>query len=106
MADVLTQYLDCESTSADDARDIQMVFHCPGCGDDHPFRIKGQGPVWEWNGSMERPTFSPSLLVWGSRPEQRCHSFVRDGRIQFLDDCWHPLKGQTFDLLPVPHAGA
>lgn len=27
-----------------------------------------------------------------------CHSFVRDGRIQFLNDCTHALAGQTVDL--------
>lgn len=31
----------------------------------------------------------------GARP---CHSFVTDGRIQFLTDSWHSLKGQTVDL--------
>ena len=32
-----------------------------------------------------------------------CHSFVTDGRIQFLADCTHPLAGQTVDL---PEVGA
>jgi hypothetical protein len=27
-----------------------------------------------------------------------CHSFVTDGRIQFLNDCTHSLAGQTVDL--------
>jgi len=27
-----------------------------------------------------------------------CHSFVTDGRIQFLGDCTHTLAGQTVDL--------
>jgi hypothetical protein len=27
-----------------------------------------------------------------------CHSFVTDGRIQFLGDCTHALAGQTVDL--------
>jgi len=29
---------------------------------------------------------------------QVCHSFVTDGRIQFLGDCTHNLAGQTVDL--------
>ena len=29
---------------------------------------------------------------------KRCHSFVTDGRIQFLSDCTHALAGQTVDL--------
>lgn len=57
---------------------------------------------WHFNGDLERPTLSPSILVrceWG--PERRpliCHSFVREGRIEFLADCTHALAGQTVDL--------
>ena len=29
-----------------------------------------------------------------------CHSFVTDGRIQFLGDCTHTLAGQLVDLEP------
>ena len=47
-----------------------VFVHCPGCGGVHPFRVEdssGEGlPTWTWNGSLERPTFSPSLLVYGS----------------------------------------
>ena len=32
----------------------------------------------------------------------RCHSFVRDGGIQFLTDCEHGLAGQTVDLPAMP----
>ena len=31
-----------------------------------------------------------------------CHSFVTDGRIQFLADCTHELAGQTVDMVPLP----
>jgi hypothetical protein len=31
-----------------------------------------------------------------------CHSFVTDGRIQFLNDCTHPLAGQTVDIPEWP----
>lgn len=84
------------------------VFTCPGCNYDHPFHVAPQrrepradgsaAPLWEWNGSMDKPTFSPSLLVFGMVPEKRCHSFVRDGNIQFLDDCFHSLRGKTVEL--------
>ena len=75
------------------------VFHCPGCKYSHPFEVEvPNGTGWTWNGSLDKPTFTPSLLVWGNRPEQRCHSFVTDGRIQFLSDCYHALAGQTMDL--------
>jgi hypothetical protein len=70
------------------------VFHCPGCKCGHPFHV----PRWKWNGSFDKPTFSPSLLCNASYPESRCHSFVTDGRIQFLSDCWHKLAGQAVEI--------
>jgi len=75
-------------------------------------------PAWSFNGDLTRPTLSPSILArsghyvpgfngvcecsgggeyWGFRCYV-CHSFVRDGRIEFLSDCTHPLAGQTVDL--------
>lgn len=71
-----------------------LGFNCPGCGYDHAFEV----PRWNWNGSMDAPTFSRSLLCNQSFPESRCHSFVKEGKIQFLPDCWHKLAGQTVEL--------
>ena len=84
-----------------------FLFWCPGC--DAPHRVpvgEGPGPRWSWNGSAERPTFSPSLLVRydganadipGGLPSI-CHSFVTDGRIAFCGDSTHALSGQTVDI--------
>ncbi|KPY13545.1 DUF6527 family protein [Pseudomonas savastanoi pv. phaseolicola] len=36
--------------------------------------------------------------VFTSRFGKVCHSFVTDGRIQYLGDCTHALAGQTVDL--------
>lgn len=79
------------------ASDGAHVFHCPGCGYAHAFDQR-----WTFNGDVVKPTFTPSLLVNGSRQKmgKRCHSFVRDGKIQFLQDCDHALAGQTVDLPP------
>lgn len=74
-----------------------MIF-CPACDNGHFFDGR-----WSFNGDVERPTFSPSMLSNG-RAEvinpavPRCHSFVTDGKIRFLDDCSHALAGQTVDL--------
>lgn len=76
-----------------------FIFFCPGCKYSHPFHVGSVGrPSWEWNGSMDKPTFTPSLLVFKDVPEQRCHSYVTDGRIQFLGDCFHDLKNQTVEI--------
>jgi len=87
-----------------DAKGTLYAFHCPGCECSHQVRVPPDvtntesHPCWSWNGSMESPTFNPSILVYGSGDIPRCHSFVRDGRIQYLDDCTHGFKGQTIDL--------
>ncbi len=70
------------------------VFHCPGCGYGHGFHV----PRWSFNGSFDKPTFRPNLLCNKDIPEVRCHSWVTDGRIEFLEDSFHSLKGQTVDL--------
>jgi hypothetical protein len=75
-------------------------FHCPGCKETHAFISGGDNPgrpQWQFNGDMEKPTFAPSLLV-NKGQNNVCHSFVRDGRIEFLSDCYHELRGQTVDL--------
>jgi hypothetical protein len=78
------------------------VFHCPGCGYAHAFHIDpDHHPTrqsWDWNGSLDAPTISPSLLVFKDVPESRCHSFVRGGNIEFLRDCAHRLAGQTVEI--------
>lgn len=81
-----------------------LAFHCPGCGYDHAFTVGPQNetgeerPRWTWNGSFEAPTFSPSLLCNKDTPDVRCHSFVEEGKIRFLGDCWHALKDTTVAL--------
>lgn len=100
---------------AEKAADGTILFFCPGCDTAHGIDPKR----WEFNGNLERPTFTPSVLVrftlYGPEklPFEKydgpgvceatpavCHSFVTDGRIRFLGDCTHTLAGQTVDLPP------
>lgn len=92
----------------------RAYFKCPGCNYLHYVAILCEPPVWSWNGSLDKPTFYPSILVNSyydppatrdnlnvknqTRIDTVCHSFVRDGQIQFLTDCTHKLVGQTVDL--------
>lgn len=94
--------------TADDGR---LLFYCEGCEGLH-----GVNNTWGFNGDFENPTFSPSIHVRGTQPitdEEHdliiagkyvkprpliCHSFVTDGRMQYLDDCTHKLAGQTVEL--------
>jgi hypothetical protein len=86
------------------------TFRCPGCKTEHIIVSRAGANCshkveWGFNGDVDRPTFSPSLLVrWEYRngnPTQICHSFIRNGQIQFLGDCTHSLAGQTVDLHEV-----
>lgn len=85
------------------------AFDCPGCGFLHLISDKTSktpGATWEFNGNLDRPTFSPSYLLWNDDPVTKkrlrtCHSYIVDGKIQFLGDCTHELKGQTVDLPEV-----
>lgn len=96
----------------------RLMFYCPGCKENHMIRY-GNG-AWSWNGDVDKPTFSPSVLTRGHQIERDengkwtgewirdengnlipsvCHMFVRDGQIQFLNDCTHELKDQTVPMV-------
>jgi hypothetical protein len=92
-----------------DKRHYGWTFHCPGCAawDEPGHHLHSTHTVdrtWTFNGDQDKPTLSPSVLVTGQfwvggvKEERRCHSFVREGRIEFLADCTHSLAGKTVDL--------
>ena len=109
-----------------DDKIVGYMIMCPACSEGHCFyngNLDGK-PHWTFDGNVEKPTFSPSMLVRGHRypsggkfPSDEeykrmmdgedlssemipyvCHSFVKEGKIQFLNDCTHKLKGQTVEL--------
>lgn len=49
--------------------------------------------AWAWNGSVEKPTLSPSVNCPGV-----CHFFLREGVIDFCKDSKHKLAGQKVPL--------
>jgi hypothetical protein len=82
----------------------QYHFVCPGCNCEHAFDDR-----WQFNQDLDKPTISPSFLqkgFLGFKDEKPfygiCHSFIKNGEIQFLNDCSHNLKGQT---VPLPECG-
>lgn len=96
------------STILRNGADGRLAWWCPGCERAHQVMTgHGDGPRWGWNGSAEKPTFTPSVLVSydgqdagrDGAPPRVCHSFVVDGQMQFLGDCTHALAGQT---VPIP----
>lgn len=104
-------------TKTDDGR---LLFYCQGCKCHH-----GVTDSWQFNNDLNKPTFSPSILVRSTKLTEQgeadyeqwckagypnrngkpldhvptvCHSFVTDGKIQYLSDCTHELAGQTVEL--------
>lgn len=80
-----------------------MIF-CPACKSGHLFYTNYPGQPkcnWTFNGNTEKPTFKPSMLVHPHNTQKKCHSFVTDGKIKFLPDCTHDMKGKTVDLPDV-----
>jgi len=76
-------------------QDYNLVFHCPGCDKIHVVDQR-----WAFNNDLDKPTISPSLLVRYpcAGVEEICHSFIKDGAIQFLSDCTHKMAGATVDI--------
>jgi len=107
--------------------DGSLLFYCPGCNESHQIWVNGEAQCkWRWNCSYDKPTFTPSLLIrsghyasnrtpqdcWCTYNDKLksegkeesefkcrvCHSFITDGKIQFLSDCSHELAGTTVDI--------
>lgn len=95
------------------------LFWCPGCQCSHGVwttKRNSLNAVWTFNGDLEKPTFEPSLLIRGTKDITDaehakimagepitptpfvCHSFIRNGQIEFLSDCTHHLAGKTVPM--------
>lgn len=95
---------------------ISYAFDCPACNKMHIiYTYAGtinKYPEWTFNDDIDNPTVSPSIkcVIDYSNglseyiPEgfikgiNICHSFIRDGKIEYCGDSTHRLAGQTVDL--------
>ena len=89
-----------EMGKSGDKNSPDLLFFCPGCKIGHGVwlsRRSQNGSIWTYNGDKDKPTIHPSVLV---RLDENkiCHSFVKEGKIQFLSDCTHSLANQTVEL--------
>lgn len=99
--------------------DGSHYWFCVACGRAHG----GPPDRWTLSGNDDNPTFSPSFLIrsghyipghtgecWCTYNAQHpddpsgfrcvvCHTFVREGMIQYLSDCTHGYAGQTIDMV-------
>lgn len=104
-----------------------LIFYCHGCKSNHHVGVsdKNEGPKWGWNGSLESPTLTPSVLNRAGHyvPNQKqppdceyckdaekegqptfcsvCHIFVREGKIEYLSDCTHEFAGKTVEMAQI-----
>lgn len=133
----MTQFLSSKlkRSVSDDGSDERLTYWCQGCEDIHQVRIKGPDS-WGWNGDVERPVFTPSVLTrsghhaydtpretcWCTyrrdNPDKtnapkcyRCHTFVgcngaQPGEVIFLGDCTHALAGTVQPLPDLPDYAA
>ena len=75
-------------------------FKCPGCKGLHYFTTsKGVDNSWVWNGDVNKPTVQPSIITNKDNPKKRCHLYINDGSISYLEDCHHELKGETVSMI-------
>lgn len=91
-------------TIAREGQTVGYAFFCPGCEEVHAYYTVNwrNNPVWAFNGNLEKPTFTPSLL-FQEPPTKRCHLFMTGGVIQFLADSSHKLAGQSVEIPEWPH---
>ena len=107
-----------------------LLLWCPGCAEPWPGANQdersgglhmlpvggdtGGRPTWSFDGNVERPTLSPSILTRLEHARRRvqgelrdvglfvCHSFLRAGVWEFLTDSTHPLAGKHIPAVPLP----
>lgn len=94
---------------------VVYAFYCFGCRHEHLFYVNAANkPTWNFNGDINNPTFTPSLLNrWGKyvadwKPpadeawteEQinehsgQCHLNITNGLIDYYEDCTHDFRGR------------
>ena len=89
---------------------------CPACGFEHSFNVDLEShgkwtddqSVWTFNGNYDCPTFSPSIVANLHRQKEYhpvCHSFLKNGIWEYLNDSSHNMAGQNVPMVvPDPDA--
>lgn len=94
--------------------DQGFAHYCIGCEEMHHISHR-----WHFNQDKDFPTFNPSVKITGKQTinvngrwtgewvrdhhghavDLCCHYFIKNGTIQYLNDCTHRYKGQTLPLM-------
>jgi len=93
-----------------------LQYKCHACGwHSVPVKIGTKADkFWQWNGSLEKPTISPSVKHYhNGYPKEEgcdavpafcCHYIITDGVIAFCGDCTHDKSGQVLPMIPYTEA--
>ena len=75
---------------------------CTGCNTSHDIDIfKESHRCWDFNGSIDYPTFRPSMKVY-SGDQIICHYNLVEGVIHYLGDSLHEMSGKSIALANLP----
>lgn len=77
-------------------RGDRAYYHwCPACQDIHTLPDR-----WQFDGNLEKPTFSPSFITRSStrHGDQICHYTITGGVIHFCSDSTHG----NYDAVAMP----
>ena len=90
-----------------------LGFVCPGCVEllseagrlasglhVLPIEPDRNGLFWEWDGNLEAPTLTPSILTHIG--DKACHSYLTAGVFHFLEDSAHSMAGQHVEMPDLP----
>jgi hypothetical protein len=84
--------------------DSSYEIYCPGCNTKHKVFTKlsaGCTQVHKFDGNLEKPTFSPSVLIdYGLdavNNRRVCHFFVSEGSLNY-QNCFHIFKNREVPL--------
>lgn len=83
------------------------MFWCPACEAYHAYYVNVKNiPSWVFNGDLNNPTFTPSLLLYNPKEdgkrETKCHLFLTNGIIKYCGDCPHDYAGKSIPLESEP----
>lgn len=80
-----------------------LWFWCPGCEGYHMVPVSvgtrrhpgttHKDKTWLWNGSVDKPTLTPSVNHPGV-----CHFFITDGVVKYCGDSKHGYAGKDYAL--------
>lgn len=75
--------------------DEGLTYWCQGCDSIHSTKTKGAG-AWGWNGDIERPVFTPSVMLTSTRLTEKGEAEMEAWRA-----CGMPARdGVKFDSIP------